>query len=145
MTQYTVTIEEDENGDSILPLPDDVVTQLGWKEGDTIAWSMVDGAIAMTKVDPPKTQLVMVETVSTFRHRYIVEVPGGEADWALDTVTMDEAEELSQQHLGEQIVSHRVVNKEEICTMFREDNKYLSSWTDDQILQSVINQTGVSK
>lgn len=144
MTQYTIQLVEDENGDTILPLPDDVVTQLGWKEGDSIAWSMADGAIAMTKVDPPK-QLVMVESISTFRHRYLVEVPEGEKDWASDTVAMDEASEFSQTFLGETIVSERVVTKETALKLFREDNVYFNGWTDDKILSDIINQPGVSK
>ena len=52
--------------------------------------------------------------------RYLVEVPVGidaygrdKSEWAMDTVTMHQAQEFSQQHLGEQIVSHRVVTKEE--------------------------------
>ena len=53
-----------------------------------------------------ETQLVLVECVSTFRQRYMVEVPVGTDDygndktlWALDTVTMQEAKEFSQEYL----------------------------------------------
>lgn len=79
-----------------------------------------------------KTQLVLVETVSMFRMRYVVEVPKGvdnygkdKATWALDTVTMDEAEEFSQEHLGETIVSHRVISKKEAIALFDKDHDYL--------------------
>jgi len=78
---------------------------------------------------------VLVEAVSTFRARYMVEVPIGtdnygkdKALWALDTVTMNEATEFSQEHLGEQIVSHRVVSKEEALKMCDIDNDYTKSW-----------------
>lgn len=77
-------------------------------------------------------ELVLVETVSTFRLRYVVEVPVGEKDWALDTVVVQEAKEFSQNYLDEIIVSHRVVSKEEALSMCDEDNTYASSWTEEQ-------------
>jgi len=43
-------------------------------------------------------------------------------------VTMNEAEEFSQEHLGEQIVSHRVVTKEEALKMCDQDNDYTTAW-----------------
>lgn len=77
-------------------------------------------------------ELVLVECVSTFRMRYVVEVPKGEKAWALDTVACQEAEEFSQEHLGEQIVSHRVIDNTEYLRIFNEDNDYLSKWTDEE-------------
>jgi len=63
-----------------------------------------------------ETQLVLIECVSSYRIRYMVEVPKGidtlgndKSLWALDTVSMNEAREFSQEHIGEQIISHRVV------------------------------------
>ena len=112
---WTINLEEDpETGDLILPLNDDILEGTGWKTGDTIDWiDNKDGSWTMKKIE---TQWVLVETVSTFRERYMVEVPVGidrygkdKADWALDTVTLEEAKEFSQEHLGETIVSHRVV------------------------------------
>ena len=85
-----------------------------------------------------ETQLVLVECVSTFRQRYMVEVPVGTDDygndktlWALDTVTMQEAKEFSQEYLGEQIVSHRVVTYDEALTLCDKDNNYVASWDND--------------
>ena len=82
-----------------------------------------------------ETQLVLVECVSTFRQRYMVEVPVGTDDygndktlWALDTVTMQEAKEFSQEYLGEQIVSHRVVTYDEALSLCDKDNDYVVSW-----------------
>jgi hypothetical protein len=43
-----------------------------------------------------KTEFVLVECVSTFRMRYVVEVPEGKSEYALDTVVMNEANEFSQ-------------------------------------------------
>ena len=86
-----------------------------------------------------ETQWVLVETVNTFRQRYMVEVPIGtdnynkdKVEWALDTVTMEEAKEFSQEHIGELIVSHRVVTKEEALSLCDKDNDYTKSWNEEQ-------------
>ena len=79
-----------------------------------------------------KSEWVLVECVSTFRQRYMVEVPVGQELWALDTVTMNEAKEFSQEHLGEQIVSHRVVTETEALALCRKDNVY-AKWDDEKI------------
>ena len=127
-----VTLEKDENGELILPLGDELMDELGWKIGDTIEWiDNKDGTWTMRKKEVEK-ELVLVECVSTFRMRYVVEVPAGKKEWAMDTVVMNEAEELSQEHLGEQIVSHRVISEEEYLRIFNEDNDYLKSWDNEQ-------------
>ena len=35
---WTVTLEEDENGDLILPLNEDILNSVGWDIGDTLIW-----------------------------------------------------------------------------------------------------------
>ena len=134
---WTINLEEDpETGDLILPLNDDILEGTGWKTGDNIEWiDNKDGSWTMKKIE---TQWVLVETVSTFRERYMVEVPVGidrygkdKADWALDTVTLEEAKEFSQEHLGETIVSHRVVTKEEALALCDKDNDYARKWNDE--------------
>ena len=128
-----VTIQEDENGELILPLGDNVCEELGWKIGDTLDWKdNGDGSWTITKKETEKeTELVLVECVSTFRMRYMVEVPKGKAEWALDTVTMNEAKEFSQVHIGEHIVSHRVVSKEEALSISDVDNDYGKTWPEE--------------
>jgi hypothetical protein len=71
-----------------------------------------------------KTKLIMVEAISQYRIRYVVEVPENCVQWALDTVVCEEAKEFSQNHLGEVIFSHREVKKEELLPLMLEDNKY---------------------
>ena len=53
-----------------------------------------------------KTEWVLVEAIDTFRMRYVVEVPVGEHDKAIDKVRLHQAKEFSQEHLDELIVSH---------------------------------------
>jgi hypothetical protein len=91
--------------------------------------------------------LVLVECISQFRQRYVVEVPIGvddfgndKANWALDTVTMEEAQEFSQEHLGETIVSHRVVTPEEVLKLCDKDNAYCSSWTDEHKMDTFVTK-----
>ena len=139
---WTINLEEDpETGDLILPLNDDILEQTGWKTGDSIDWiDNKDGSWTMKKIE---TQWVLVETVSMFRERYMVEVPVGvdrygkdKAEWALDTVTLEEAKEFSQEHLGETIVSHRVVTKEDALAMCDKDNDYARVWNDELKVQT---------
>lgn len=76
---------------------------------------------------------VLVECISQFRMRYMVEVPVGKAEYALDTVTMNGAKEFSQEHLGEVIISHRVMSEHEALRLCDKDNTYAADkWTRDQ-------------
>ena len=135
---FTVIVEEDpETGDLILPFPEGLCDQLGWNIDDTLNWEPNDdGSFTLSK--KVETQWVLVECVSTFRQRYMIELPVGVDDfgkdkstWALDTVTMEEAKEFSQEHLGEQIVSHRIVTKEEALALCDKDNDYTKSWDEE--------------
>lgn len=134
---WTISLEEDpETGDLILPLNDDILEQTGWKTGDSIDWTdNKNGSWTMKKIE---TQWILVEAVSTFRERYMIEVPVGtdqygkdKAEWALDTVTLEEAKEFSQEHLGETIVSHRVVTREDALAMCDKENDYAKKWNDE--------------
>ena len=54
MTQWTITLEEadDGSGDLVLPLPQDLLDGAGWKEGDTIEWiDNNNGTWSMKKVE----------------------------------------------------------------------------------------------
>lgn len=77
----------------------------------------------------PDTEWVLVDCISTFRTRYVVEVPTGKIQWASTIVTCNEAKDFSQKHLGEQIVSSRVVSKEEALEICDNDNSYTVNWT----------------
>ena len=141
---YIITLENDpETGDIILPLPDELLREAGWQTGDTLDWKdNGDGTFSMTKQKTEETEWVLVEAISQFRERYMVEVPIGKALWALDTVVMNEAKEFSQEHLGETIVSHRVVSVEEALSMCDRDNAYCSSWSDDKKINTFFTKEG---
>lgn len=42
MSNWTVTVEEDEEGNTILPFPKDMLEQMDWREGDTLDFQMND-------------------------------------------------------------------------------------------------------
>lgn len=128
---WIVELQEDPStGDLILIFPPELLEKAHLKEGDVLNFKdNKDGSFTLSK---KQTELVMVECVSTFRMRYMVEVPIGKSDWSLDTVTMEEAKDFSQKHLGEQIVSHRIVSQEEAIQLCDEDNEYCSDWSTDK-------------
>jgi hypothetical protein len=50
--RYTIPIESDENDDLLLKLPDDLLDELGWQEGDVLEWSEdIDGTLLLKRVD----------------------------------------------------------------------------------------------
>ena len=85
---------------------------------------------------------VMVDAVSQFRMRYMVEVPASNPEWALDTVTMTEAKEFSQEWLGETIVSHRVISQEDALKLCDVDNDYCSDWNEEQKINAFFTKEG---
>jgi hypothetical protein len=75
----------------------------------------------------------LVETVSVFRMRYVVEAKN--ASDARDEVTLnvgDNFHEFSQLHLDEMISSTREIDDTEYLRMFDEDNVYLKDWDEEQ-------------
>lgn len=46
-----VELEEDKDGNLILPIPQDMLDELGWAEGTVIDWKEKDGAIVLSKVN----------------------------------------------------------------------------------------------
>lgn len=137
----TVTLKTNDKGDVVLPLHDEVIEGTGWKLGDKILFSTTDnGGVSMKKLE---TELVLIEAVSMFRMRYVVEVPKGERAKAVDLIrdnsSLDQSEliELSQEHIDECITSSRVITEEEYLNTFDEDNSYLASWNVNKKLQYI--------
>jgi len=87
-----------------------------------------------------ETEYVLVDAISQYRMRYLVEVPKGKTEWAHDTVAMEEAKEFSQKHLGETIISSRVISLEQAVQLFKVDNDYLKEWSEEQVLATALTQ-----
>jgi bifunctional DNA-binding transcriptional regulator/antitoxin component of YhaV-PrlF toxin-antitoxin module len=50
---YVVEVQEDENGDQFIVLPDEVIEDLGWLEGDLLNWDVRGEGIILSKVNDP--------------------------------------------------------------------------------------------
>jgi len=86
------------------------------------------------------SKLYLVETISMFRMRYVVECD--EEGHALDEVTVhatggETLKEFSQQHLDEVISSSREISRIDYLDLFDKDNEYLKDWNESQKLQYV--------
>ena len=61
MKTYTSKVLEIcENGDAIIELPDEMCTELGWVEGDTLGISEKDGNIIIVKIDEDAGKIALV-------------------------------------------------------------------------------------
>ena len=95
-----------------------------------------------TKSNTGEKVWVMVEAISQFRMRYMVEAPADHPEYALDDVTMHTAKEFSQEWLGEVISSHRVMSQEDALQLCEEDNSYCSTWKDEQLIDAFFTKEG---
>ena len=85
---------------------------------------------------------VMVDCVATHLTRYCVEVPADHPEYALDTVSSNDAKEFSQQYLGETIVSNRVVTEVEALDMCNKDNDYCHTWDNERKIHAFFTKDG---
>jgi hypothetical protein len=140
-------VTDPDTGDLVLPLDDEIFSETGWDVGDTLEWlDQKDGSWVLRKKEmAQEKEWVLVECISTFRERYMVEVPKGKADWALDTVTMNEAKEFSQKHLGETIVSHRVISEEDALELCDNENDYAKNWNKEMKMNAFFTKEGEKK
>jgi len=50
---YILEVQEDENGDQYIVLPDEVIEDLGWQEGDVLNWDVRGDGIVLSRVHDP--------------------------------------------------------------------------------------------
>jgi hypothetical protein len=128
-------VEQAPDGEYFIQLTEEMLEESGFKIGDELDWKdNKDGSFTLTKKE--RKVWVMVDAIQTFRMRYLVEAPADHPEYALDTVTMGEAKEFSQESLPEQIFSHRVVTEEEALKICDVDNDYVKSWTKEQKIKA---------
>ena len=92
---------------------------------------------------------VVVTAISSHRIRYVMhrddlqklnpDLPVDSVEWANDTVSSEECEEFSQEHMGEYIVDTVEMNEDDMLDLFDKDNECLSEWTKDQKIELVRN------
>ena len=135
---YTAQTEEGPNGSLVLPFPEKMMEDLQWQVGDRLSLSANDGVITITNVSKAQRNMpiFIVETISSFRHRYAVRAKCGEH--AADEVVLYQVpDEMSQHHVGEQVTSTRQITEEEYLALFDQDNSYQSSWTEERKKQFI--------
>jgi hypothetical protein len=138
---WTLEVQESPTGEQFIVFPPESLEDLDWQDGDVIQWfDNGDGSWTLKKKE--EKVWVMVEALQTFRMRYMVEVPATNPEWALDTVTCNEAKEFSQLALPEVISSHRVMTQEEALALCDEDNDYTKSWNDEQKMKAFFTKEG---
>lgn len=79
-------------------------------------------------------KLVLVEAISMHRMRYAVEVEDN-IDHALDSHAagdLDDGNEMSQEYMGEFVISHREITEDEYIKIFDKDNDNFKEWTPNQ-------------
>lgn len=88
--------------------------------------------------DDNETEWVLVETLSQFKMRYMVEVPKGKTEYALDIVAMNEATDFSQEHLlpTDIVLGCRTLTQDEAMELCDKDNDYASNWNEDLKIKS---------
>lgn len=76
----------------------------------------------------------VVETISIFRHRYVVEAkePGHATDEVVVQMRNDGFKEFSQYHIDECVSSVREIDDVEYLRLFDTDNSYLANWSNEQ-------------
>jgi len=55
MTDYIIEIQEADNGDLFIELPDDLIDTLGWLEGDILDWRIKDEGIIFKRLNDAAT------------------------------------------------------------------------------------------
>jgi bifunctional DNA-binding transcriptional regulator/antitoxin component of YhaV-PrlF toxin-antitoxin module len=61
MSSYILEVQEDDSGDQFIVLPDEVIEDLGWQEGDILNWDVKGDGIILTKVNDPNGYVVLEE------------------------------------------------------------------------------------
>lgn len=88
------------------------------------------------------SKYVMVNAVSMFNMKYVIEVPDEVEDKDLldrveKQVSAGDTLEFTQRHMGERVSNYSVVTKDEILKEFRSEEPYFASWEDELIMRQV--------
>jgi bifunctional DNA-binding transcriptional regulator/antitoxin component of YhaV-PrlF toxin-antitoxin module len=58
---YVLEVQEDENGESFIILPEEVLEDLGWHEGDVLDWKVKGEGFILSKLNDPAGYVVLEE------------------------------------------------------------------------------------
>lgn len=93
-----------------------------------------------------KTKLFLVDTIITFRHKYVVEAES--LEHAYDEVTMkdsgnelDSFDEVTQRYLGETIIDGRKISKKDFKVLLEtckaDKDEHSSHWMGEQLIRKI--------
>jgi len=142
MKKYIADIKENEEGEVYIEFPEEVMSEVGWQEGDDIVWTdNGDGSWSLTKKEDETLKNYLVETVVTYRMRYVVKAK--DSVHATDEVVMNEThpefKEFSQLYLGSHVSSVRELSDEDVLKVCDEDNDYVKTWSDEKKIEAFVN------
>jgi hypothetical protein len=60
-TNYIIEVQENEEGDCFIELPEDLVEELGWLEGDVLSWDLQGEGIVLTRINDESRYEVIEE------------------------------------------------------------------------------------
>jgi len=80
-------------------------------------------------------KLYLVDAISSFSNSYVIRCK--DEVHASDTVVLEEAEEFSQEWLGETISRVREITEDDYLVLFNKDNQYLKDWNIEQKKQFI--------
>jgi len=89
------------------------------------------------------SELLLVSTVVIFRHNYVVEIPDGKTNLALNAVMGENATEFSQKFVSENIVEYRTIDKNQLREIWTKDEFTWKDAPDSVLYEQVmkINDT----
>lgn len=140
-----VKLLETRGGDFLLPLTDELAKELKWDHTTELDYEYApDGGLWIFVKPKVKTEFVVVNAIQSFSTRYIVEVPIGHREDAIEAVRhqTDNFKEFSQKYLGENITTTHVIDKNDIVPLCNVENDYCSTWSHEQKFANFVNLIG---
>jgi len=132
-----VTLEQDTNGDLILPLPQELLKQVGWETDDVLTWTdNEDGSFTLSKRETA-VEYVLVEAVRLQRIQYVEVVPAGETEYALESVALGECIEFSNKEIATNVVSHRTLTADQAIELVKAEFPNTADYSDQDILDTL--------
>lgn len=58
---YIIEVQEDQDGELFIELPDDLIEELGWEEGDVLSWDVQGEGIVLSKINDESRYEVIEE------------------------------------------------------------------------------------
>lgn len=98
-----------------------------------------------------RKQYTLIETISQFRMRYVVEIPNeyetadARRKYIKSKIDAEQFNEFSQKHLGEFVISTRELDEPDVLEICDADNDYAKTWPDSQKLNIFVRKNNDEK